>query len=68
MAQIKDIVVKSLVALSPRIAGLVRRHCPVPKPCFDLLKYQVLLDSRLTPWLLKIENAYLLGDSHRFIL
>ncbi|KAJ1518680.1 hypothetical protein HMI54_012564 [Coelomomyces lativittatus] len=57
--KIKDIIVKSVLIVAPEIKRLIRRCFPHMQEsvCFELLGFDILLDRKLTPYVLEINHS-----------
>ena len=60
LEEIRDLVIKTVISGSPRIAHLYR-SChpddPTNSMCFEILGFDVILDSDLKPWLLEVNHS-----------
>ena len=66
-AQIKDVIVKTLISVEPYIVGSLNK-CPPGnrQSCFEIYGFDVLIDESLKPWLLEVNVFPSLSSSSPF--
>lgn len=52
--KIKDIIIKTILAVEPQIFSAFEMHVPYRNSCFELLGFDILIDDTLKPWLLEV--------------
>jgi len=52
--RIDEILIKTILAIEPLIKSSCDMYVPYEGNCFELLGFDILLDSALTPWLLEV--------------
>ncbi|GKT27592.1 Tubulin tyrosine ligase [Aduncisulcus paluster] len=58
--QINDLIIKTVVAVQPTLAHTYRASRPDDpycKGCFEILGFDVLIDHKLTPWLIEVNHS-----------
>ena len=58
--KIKDIIIKSLIAVQPNLAHSYKASRPQTADsslCFQLLGFDIMIDHKLRPWLLEVNHA-----------
>jgi tubulin polyglutamylase TTLL5 len=53
-ANIKDIIVKTVISVEAQMYSSAQMHVPYKTNCFDLLGFDILIDDTLSTWLLEV--------------
>jgi tubulin polyglutamylase TTLL5 len=54
VSKIYDLVIKTIISVEPEVVLMVRKLALGRNNCFDLLGFDVIIDSFLKPWLLEV--------------
>ncbi len=52
--KIEDIVIKTIISAEPILNNAFEMFVPYRNNCFELLGFDILIDSLLNPWLLEV--------------
>lgn len=52
--KIEDIIIKTIISAEPILNNAFEMFVPYRHNCFELLGFDVLIDSNLNPWLLEV--------------
>ena len=64
LIQIKDIVVKTMIAAEAHICPILHQHVPYPENCYELYGFDFMFDQALKVWLIEVNiSPSLMGNS-----
>lgn len=52
--KIHDIIIKTIICTEDKIYNATRKYCAHRSNCFELLGFDIIIDSELKPWLLEV--------------
>lgn len=61
---IEDLIIKTMIAVEPKINSLVKRHVTTKSnPCYEVFGFDVMVDSKLKPWIIEVNVSPSLSSS-----
>jgi len=65
-SEIKDVIIKTIISVEPQIVHQMNINTKHKNVCFELYGFDVLLDSKLKPWILEVNVSPSLSSSSPF--
>jgi tubulin polyglutamylase TTLL4 len=62
-SRIKDVAIKALISVEPSIVNAYSRSTRHRNVCFELYGFDIMLDSKLKPWLIEVNISPSLSSS-----
>ena len=62
MMRIEDIVTKTIISVEDKLFKASEKYVPFRNNCFQLLGFDILIDSKLNAWLLEVSTVLKIGQ------
>lgn len=56
MMKIEDVLIKTIISIENKMFNACEKYVPFRNNCFQLLGFDILIDSKLNPWLIEVPN------------
>ena len=54
MMRIEDVIIKTIISIEDKLYKASEKYVPFRNNCFQLLGFDILIDSKLNPWLIEV--------------
>ena len=52
--RMEDLVIKTIISVEPKLFKSMEKYVPFRNNCFEILGFDVIIDSQLNPWLIEV--------------
>lgn len=54
MMKIEDVIIKTIISIENKMFKACEKYVPYRNNCFQLFGFDILIDSKLDPWLIEV--------------